>query len=47
MFLYENKIKIVHDIVIKNLSSEENFDDDDEENYDLYIKYLINPQYLI
>ena len=37
LFLYENKIKIVHDIVIKNLNSESNFEDEDEDNYDLYI----------
>ena len=38
MFLYENKIKIVNDIIIKNTNSEENNDDDDDEdNYDLNI----------
>ena len=37
LFLYENKIKIVHDIVIKSLNSESNFDDEDEDDYDLYI----------
>ena len=37
LFLYENKIKNVHDIVIKNLSSEDNNEDEDEDNYDLYI----------